>query len=138
MLLCVPLKVKAFDVNYCPKTKFTKVIISQVSVCPQGGLPNCMLGYHPPGTRGRHPPGQTPPSGQTPPGQTAPGPETDTPPPPGQTPLGKHAPSGQTTPLGRHPLHSACWDTVNKRAVRIPLECILVNTERMRQYHLTV
>ena len=24
------------------------------------------------------------------------------------------------------PLYSACWDTVNKRAVRIPLECILV------------
>ena len=24
------------------------------------------------------------------------------------------------------PLHSACWDTVNKRPVRIPLECILV------------
>ena len=31
------------------------------------------------------------------------------------------------TPLGRHPpLHSACWDTVNKRVVRIQLECILV------------
>ena len=35
------------------------------------------------------------------------------------------------TPLGRHPpadipLHSACWDTVNKQAVCIPLECILV------------
>ena len=30
------------------------------------------------------------------------------------------------TPLGRHHLPSACWDTVNKRAVRIPLECILV------------
>ena len=25
-----------------------------------------------------------------------------------------------------HPLHSACWDKVNKQAVRIPLECILV------------
>ena len=41
---------------------------------------------------------------KTPPGQTLP---LDTPPPP-----------------GRHPLHSACWDTV-KRAVRILLECIL-------------
>ena len=25
-----------------------------------------------------------------------------------------------------HPQRSACWDTVNKRAVHIPLECILV------------
>ena len=31
-----------------------------------------------------------------------------------------------THPPGRHPLPSACWDTVNKRAVRILLECILV------------
>ena len=31
------------------------------------------------------------------------------------------------TPLGKHPpLRSACWDTVNKRAVRILLEYILV------------
>ena len=35
------------------------------------------------------------------------------------------------TPSGRHPravtpLPSACWNTINKRAVRIPLECILV------------
>ena len=26
-----------------------------------------------------------------------------------------------------HPLPSACWDMVNKRMVRILLECILVN-----------
>ena len=33
------------------------------------------------------------------------------------------------TPHGQvNPHHSACWDTVNKRAVRIPLECILVTT----------
>ena len=32
-----------------------------------------------------------------------------------------------TSPLGRPPpLCSACWDTVNKRAVCIPLECNLV------------
>ena len=36
------------------------------------------------------------------------------------------------TPLGRHPradtppLHGTCWDTVNKQAVFIPLECNLV------------
>ena len=37
-----------------------------------------------------------------------------------------HAGIHTDTPHGRPPLHSACWDTVNKRAVRIPLECILV------------
>ena len=31
-----------------------------------------------------------------------------------------------THPLSRHPLHNAYWDTVNKRAVCILLECILV------------
>ena len=59
---------------------------------------------------------------------------THTTPHPGQTPLplGRHPP-GQTPLLGKHPhlgrhppLSSACWDTVNKRAVCIPLECILV------------
>ena len=39
-------------------------------------------------------------------------------------PLGRHPP-GQTPP-GRHPLCSACWDTVNKQAVCILLECNLV------------
>ena len=33
---------------------------------------------------------------------------------------------GQTPPGIHRPLGSACWDTVNKRAVRIPLECILL------------
>ena len=32
----------------------------------------------------------------------------------------------QTPPWADIPLHSACWDMVNKRVVRIPLECILV------------
>ena len=31
-----------------------------------------------------------------------------------------------TPPRADTPLHSACWDIVNKRAVRILLECILV------------
>ena len=52
--------------------------------------------------------------------------------PPGQVhprqvhPLGRYTPPGQVHPLGRYTPHNACWDTVNKRAVRIPLECILV------------
>ena len=37
------------------------------------------------------------------------------------TPLSRHLPWADT-PL----LSSACWDTVNKRVVGIPLECILV------------
>ena len=46
-------------------------------------------------------------------------------------PLGRHHPPGQTPPCTDTPLGSACWDTVNKRAVRIPLECILV--DKLRQ-----
>ena len=57
-------------------------------------------------------------------------------------PLGRYTPrqvhppagtlpwAGTPHPLGRYsPLQSsACWDTVNKQAVRILLECILVST----------
>ena len=95
---------------YHPQTKFAKVMFSQVSVCPQGGGGFCPIACWdiPPGTRGRHPPGRHPPE-QTPPWETPPGPEADTLP-------------------GRHPLCSACWDMVNKRAVHIPLECILVSS----------
>ena len=35
-------------------------------------------------------------------------------------------PTGQMSPWADTPLRSACWDTVNKRAVLILLECILV------------
>ena len=104
------------------------------------------LGRHPPG---RHPyqadtpwadphhhPGQTPPLGthppwaRIPPGHTPP-PWADTPTrqtPPGQTPTttpGRHPPWARIPP--GHTPHSACWNTVNKQAVCIPLECILVH-----------
>ena len=74
---------------------------------------------------GIHPPGQTASgqtaSGQTPPRQTPPW--TDT--PQADTTLSRHPP--RQTPPGRPPsLCSACWDTVNKRAIRIPLEGILL------------
>ena len=96
---------------YHPQTKFVKVMFSQVSVCPQGGcLSHCMLGYTP-GTRGRHP---------LPPGQT----------PPAQCMLGY-------THTHTH-MRSACWDTVNKRALRIPLECILVIDGMAHLVHLTL
>ena len=42
--------------------------------------------------------------------------------PPWQVTPPRQVPPGQVPP----PNHSACWDTVNKRAVRILLECILV------------
>ena len=76
---------------------------------PAGTLPGQVL------TPGRYPQG-------TPPWQVLP--KVHTPwagtPPPGQVHTGRYTP-GQV-----HPHHSACWDTVNKWAVRIPLECILV------------
>ena len=37
-----------------------------------------------------------------------------------------HFPLGKHPPPGRHPLCSTCWDMVNKRVVRILLECNLV------------
>ena len=91
---------------YRSQTKFANVMFSQASFCSQGDLPHCMLGHTP---LGRHPP-----PGRHPPGRQ----------PPGRQPPGRHPPGRQ--PPGRRPLRSVCWDTVNKRAVRIPLECILV------------
>ena len=42
------------------------------------------------------------------------------------TPTNRYLPWAGT-PSGRYlPRHSTCWDMVNKRVVRIPLECILV------------
>ena len=81
---------------------------------------------------GRHPldrPRRQTPPGQTVPGQTPPWAET-----PRQTPPSAQCMLGYT-PL---PLYSACWDTVNKRAVRILLECILAFNRKssydMHQY----
>ena len=90
---------------YRPQTKFAKVMFLHASVCPQRGggvcLPHCILEYTP----SRYPLGvDMPPLGIHPPWTDTPqaeNPRTDT------------------------PLHSACWDMVNKRVVRIPLECNL-------------
>ena len=82
----------------------------------EGCLPQCMLGYTPPGAdpppRSRHPPW----SRQTPPEQTP-------------------TPPDQADPLGADPLRpgrpppprSRLQHTVNERPVRILLECILVS-----------
>ena len=91
--------------NYRPQTKFVKVMISQVSVCPEGGgvclwsggghLPH----MHPPVI---YPPGRHLPPGQTLPGQTLP--RVDTP--------------WADTPQADTALPSACWDTP-------PAQCML-------------
>ena len=103
----------------------------------RGCLPHCMLGYIPP-SLDRHPPWQTPTRQTHPLGRHS---QADTPlgkHPLGRRPLGKH-PLGRhpwaDSPLGRHPLgrhplgkHSPqiLRDMVNKQAVHILLECILV------------
>ena len=87
--------------------------------CPQGGLPQCMLGYHPlarrppwqgrPPSKADHPPlaRQTPhsPLARRPPGKAG---------PPGKAePPGKTEPPGKDTPHppGKEtPLHSTCWE----------------------------
>ena len=100
---------------YRPQTKFAMVMFSQMSVCPEGGVCH-FLGRHPPGRHTpwadtplvRHSPLVRHPPGRHPPAQCM----------LAYTPCPAHA--------GIHPLPSACWDTVNKRAVRIPLECIPV------------
>ena len=55
---------------------------------------------------------------------------------PRQTSPPRQMPQWADSSLGRHPhpwtdtpLPSACWHTVNKRVVRIPLECILVSMQ---------
>ena len=69
-------------------------------------------------------PGQTPSLGRHPPwADTLPG-QT---PPWADIPKADTAP-GQTPPRQTPPLGSACWDTVNKRAVHILLECNLVSS----------
>ena len=70
-----------------------------LSVCPQGGLSQCMLGYDPPGTRDFRRP--DPPGPDTPRTRHSPGPDT----PPEQVPPSR-------------------W--LRLRIVRILLECILV------------
>ena len=45
--------------------------------------------------------------------------------PPGRNPSWSDTPP-RPVHAGIHPPRNACWDTVNKRAVRILLECILV------------
>ena len=95
-----------------------------------GGLPQCMLGYHPPGSMhpllgSTHPlPGSTHPSGSTPlrEAHIPPRPRKHSSPPPGST----HSPRKHAPPGKHAPPRSRLWQTVNERPVCIVLECILV------------
>ena len=74
---------------YRPQTKFAKVVFLHVSVILStgGGLPQCMLGYHPPGA------GTTPPRADTPQEQA----------PPGAVYAGRYGQqAGGTHPTGMH------------------------------------
>ena len=120
---------------YRPQTKFAKVMFSQMSVCPQWGE---YLGRYPPWVglppgrytpwAGTTPPWQEHPLGRQPPRQVHPRDRYTT---SRYTPWQVHHPSDRYTPT-----HSACWDTVNKRAVRIPLECIRVSVCYLSTIHI--
>ena len=76
---------------YRPKTKFAKVMFSQVSVCPQGGVPGQV-----------HPTGQVHSLAGTPSSWSGTAPWAGAPPWAG-TPPGRYLPGRYT------PSHSACW-----------------------------
>ena len=78
--------------------------LSVILFTEEVGIPACITGH-----MGRHPPGQ------------APHPQADTPPPWADTPQGRLPQGRHPRPPGRHP------HVVNERAVRILLECILVD-----------
>ena len=88
-----------------------------------GGLPQCMLGYHPP-------------EGGIPPGRRHP-----PPPPPGTMHPWDHAsPLGLCTPRTMHP-PGPCptpRHMVNERPVRILLECILVLVSHSQKLRLKI
>ena len=86
--------------DYHLQQSWGKVMYLEASVIllTGGGLPQCMLGYHP---LGADPPGADPPGADTPQEQT----------PSGADPL---------------PPQSMLGDTINTRVVRILLECNLV------------
>ena len=89
--------------------------------CTRGGLPQCILGYHPPPPQtrqnyqaprwSRHPLDQAPPEQALPPPWSRHAPRPGTPPPeqtpPEQTPPRAGTPSEQTPPTL---LRSACWE----------------------------
>ena len=97
-----------------PQTKFAKVMFLHVSVCSTGG---------------NTPPQQVHPWAGTPPQQVHP--------PAGTLPQQAHLPGRY--PRAGTPPREQCMlgDTGNKRAVRIPLECILISNESVVSIQVT-
>ena len=110
--------------------KFVKVMFSQVYVCSQGGVCLWSQGVSASGLGGGiclwshggvcHPPVRHPPR------QTSPWADIPRQTPPCPVHAGIHTPLPSACWDTHTPLPSACWDRVNKQAVSIPLECILV------------
>ena len=107
-----------------------KVICLQACVCPQGGVPDQVhpkYQVHPPGAdtpESRHPQDQVHPPGPGTPPRTRYTPQGPGTPPDQVHPPGADIPPGPGTPP---PAKSMLGDTVNARAVRILLECNLVD-----------
>ena len=99
-------------------------MFSRSSVCPQGECLPLVPGVSatlPRQTSPRQTPQGRHPLDRLPSRQTSPWTH-----PPAQCMLGYTPPPSQYMLGYTHTLPSACWETDNKRAVRIPLECILV------------
>ena len=95
-------------------------VFTHVCDSVHGGLPQCMLGYHPPWRMHPRKHACTP-LGSTPPQEAHSPPQKHT-----HTPR-KHAPWEAHTPRSTHPPPgSRLQHTVNEQPVRILLECILV------------
>ena len=82
----------------------------------RGGLPQCMLGYHPSGSRPSSPPAADTPQEQAPQSRH----------PQSRHPLEQTLPQSRHTPRADTPQESRLQHMVNERLVRILLECILV------------
>ena len=98
---------------YRPQMKFVKVMFFHRYLSVQGGV--CLWSRG--GVCHTHTPWADLPQADTPQADTHPR---------AYTPPWADTPSAQCMLGYIHPLPSACWVTVNKWVVRIPLECILV------------
>ena len=122
----IPFKIYVYLFSWNMYYKVMNVMFyTCLSFCSRGCLPQCMLGYHPPGKHTprkhtlweahpqeayshpqKHPPGNTPPESTHPPG--------------------KHTPPGKHPPWKHTPWEAAPPRWLPLRTVRILLECILV------------
>ena len=123
----IPFKIYVYLFSWNMYYKVMNVMFyTCLSFCSRGCLPQCMLGYHPPG---KHTPLKHTPLGSTPPGSIPPPPEAS----PRKNTPGKHTPSREAHPPGKHPPLGSTppgkqppLRRLPLRMVRILLECILV------------